>query len=307
MKYLTVFTAALLVVSSASHGQSIPKVPAKKSVTPPFSIIPPLKLPGQTLGQKRKKKAPYQNGIPRPPKGLERCEEVLVATESYEMPVGETIRYVVDINGLSVGTIDFKVVNRGLYSGTEVHEYRSLFKIDSLVSTFMPVHGQAASVVELESQASLKAMNRYTIEENQFEENIEFENNASKLVSNRERNGKTVKQDRYFNYSVQDFVTAFYQLRHMPRDMNGCIVIYGNQRAYTVWLQKEGEERIQTPVGFRLADRYSIQYGSEYSKLPKKGHLWIGVDEYRLPYRVKVHARHTLEARVHFYEEGEQN
>ena len=127
MKYLIVLTAVLLAFSSVSQGQSIEKLPLQKSSKPPVSIVPPLKLPAPTLAQKRKKKAPYQNGIPRPPKGLEQCKEVLVATETYGMPVGETIRYAVDINGLSVGTIDFKVVIRGLYSGTEVHEFRSLF------------------------------------------------------------------------------------------------------------------------------------------------------------------------------------
>jgi len=223
------------------------------------------------------------------------------------MPVGETIRYAVDINGLSVGTIDFKVMNRGLFSGSDVYEYRSLFKIDSLVSTFMPVHGQAASVVQLASQMPIKAMNRYSIEEEQFEENVDFENNGAKLVSNRQRNGKMATQSRFFDYGVQDFVTAFYQLRQMPREINGCIIIYGNQRAYTVWIQKEGEENIKTPVGYRLADRYSIRYGSEYSKLIKTGHLWLGVDEHRLPYQVEIRSRHTLEARVHFYQEGGQN
>ena len=287
--------------SKATSSVSVSKVlgTSSQGSEPPSSTI--------VLRKRRLRRLPYRDGMPRPPAGMQECTEALLPVENFQLPIGETIRYTVEIDSLSVGTIDFKVVNRGIFSGTQVDEYRSLFKIDGLVSTFMPVRGQAASVVKLSDLQPLRAMNRYSIDETRLDEKIEFTTNATELVSTRERNGKSAKQSRSFDYSVQDFVTAFYQLRRMPRDIEGCVVIYSNLRAYTVWIRKEGEERIKTPIGYKLADRYSIKYGSEYSKLAKEGSFWVGVEDIRLPYRLVIDSRHTLEANVYLYEPGTQD
>ena len=261
----------------------------------------PVKTPTVAAGRS---KSLVRNGVPRAPKGLKACERPLAWTDDIFLPLGETVRYVVDTDGLSVGTIDFKVVSRGIYSGVFADEYRSLFKLDSFVSTLVAVQGQAASVVSIQSKFPLKSMNRYTLEKYQFDEEIDFTREGRGVSSRRERDGKPTARKRSFDEGVYDFVSAFYQLRRMPRDMDGCIVVYGNQRAYTLWFHHEGQEKIQTPIGYRLADRYLLRYGSELSKLPQEGTVWIGADDLRLPYRGQVRGRHRVDARVHLYEPG---
>jgi len=301
MKYLGIFPAIFLgmVLNSMALGSALG---SEAQASPPDSAL----VPGKPLTTARRPKRLVRNGVPRSPKGLPSCENVLNSGEDLFLPVGETLRYLVNVDGLSVGTVDFKVASRGIYSGVFADEYRSLFKLDSFVSTLVPLQGQAASVVSAMDKTPLRSMNRYKVDDHDFDEHISYSPSARELTSIRDRDGVKRTQVRSFDYAVLDMVGAFYQLRRLPRAMNGCIVVYGNQRAYTVWLRSEGEERIQTPVGYRLADRYSLRYGSEYLKLPKEGKLWISADAQRVPYRVEVQGRHRLEAIIHTFEPGEE-
>ena len=293
MKYLMLFLSVLVMAGSGAEDARADVAPG----VPVFSAKP------STVGAGRKKSL-VRNGVPRAPKGLKACERSLAWTDDIFLPLGETVRYVVNTDGLSVGTIDFKVVSRGIFSGVFADEYRSLFKMDPFVSTLMAVQGQVASVVSVNNKFPLKSMNRYKLEKYQFDEEIDFTREGRGVNSNRKRDGKLTTRKRSFDEGVYDFVSAFYQLRRMPRDMDGCIVIYGNQRAYTLWFHHDGQEKIKTPIGYRLADRYLLRYGSELSKLPREGTVWIGADDLRLPYRGQFRGRHLVDARVHLYEAG---
>jgi hypothetical protein len=263
-----------------------------ESTRPPVARLDPL--------QKQRGIAP-----PKTPSGLPQCSVTLAPSLAMPRLAGETIRYNVDIGGISVGTVDFKIEKNGTHEGEAVTEYRSLFKLDTLVSTFVPVEGRAAALVPREAYTPKVAMNHYELDKNTFEEDISLESDGKRLASRRKKNGELKKEERIFPSPVQDFVSGFYMLRSLPADANGCAIIYGNQRAYTIWIKPDGTERIKTPIGMQLTDRYVITYGSEKSKKPFTAHLWMSQGSgMRLPYQAQIDGDQTLIARVHLYEAG---
>lgn len=242
---------------------------------------------------------------PRTPKGLSPCSRALRPTSDLPRSAGEVIRYLVDIDGLSVGTVDFKIERQGTFEGRPVTEYRSLFELDALVATLVPVRGQAASLVPTRSFWPSRAMNRYTIDTNEYEETVTYDSEARALASKRSKNGRPNDANRLFDNPAPDFVSAFYMLRRLPEDLDGCTILYGNQRAYTIWMKHDGREKVKTPVGMREADRYQVRYGSERSRRPYEGTVWLGPEPDRIPYRAEVRGKHTLAARIHLFETGD--
>lgn len=269
-----------------------PSVERARPVAPTVAPLVDAKL------QKTARKAP------KTPKDVPPCEAPLVPTGQLPRGMGETIRYVVDIDGLSVGTVDFKIEKQGTYQGTPVTEYRSLFKIDSLVSTFLPAEGRAAALVPEKAFSPLMAMNRYKLSDAEFEESATFSRNGFAVASQRKKNGQPKDDSREFPGAATDFVSGFYMLRSLPEEANGCVIIYGNQRAYTVWLTPDGKERVKTPVGYREAVRYKIIYASDKSRTAATGAVWIGALPERLPYKAELKGTNTLEARIHMFEVG---
>jgi hypothetical protein len=241
---------------------------------------------------------------PKTPPGLPACTKPLTPASDLPRASGETIRYHVDVDGLSIGIIDFKIERKGLYEGRAVTEYRSLFKLDGLVSTFLPVEGQAAALVPEATFAPARAMNRYKLSETQFEENQTFSTDGRKVESKRTRDGKLSDERREFPSPATDFVSGFYLLRRLPAGAEGCTIIYGNQRAYTIWIKPDGTEKVKTPVGLREADRYAITYASDKSKKILTARLWLGDAPERLPYRAEITGNNKIEARIHLYENG---
>jgi len=236
--------------------------------------------------------------------GIEPCVDPLPLVERLPISIGETVRYVVDVDGLSVGVVDFRTTQRGHDAGQVVTEYRSQFKLDSLVASLLPVDGRAASLVQDARGQPLRAMNQYTVADRHYEETVVWDTNSGKLTSERKRGEKSKTVTRTFDVMTRDFVSGFYFLRALPRESSGCTVIYGSQRAYIVHLKYAGEERVSTPVGSRPADRYEIRYAHERSKKIANATVWLSLGPDRLPYRAEIIAQNTLDARIHLYEPG---
>lgn len=242
---------------------------------------------------------------PKVPSDLSPCDKPLLPPQDLPRSLGETVRYVVDVNGLSVGTIDFKIERKGQFAGKPVTEYRSLFKIDALVAMLLPVEGRASAFVPDTARAPVVAMNKYKLDQFDIEEKQTFGDGALKVASKRMKNGESKDDARDFPGPVQDFVSGFYYLRTLPAAASGCAIIYGNQRAYTVWLEADGDEKIMTPVGLKTANRYAIRYAHDKSKKSATGRVWLGTGADRLPYKAEIIGADRLEARVHAYETGQ--
>jgi hypothetical protein len=238
----------------------------------------------------------------RTPPGLASCKKGALTENILRHPVGESIRYYLDINGLSVGKVDFKIEAKGDYEGHSVIEYRSLFKLDSLLDVMVPMSGQAASLVPMQGSSPSMAMNRYSLGDNQYDERIEIDAAGKSVHSKRTKNTKIRETNRIFDFPVQDFLSAFYAFRiQAKKAKSGCTHIYANQRTYTVWFYEAGEEEIKTPVGHRKSDKYRIEFGSERSKKMRQGHVWISQDGNFLPYKAEILGERHIEARVHLY------
>ncbi|MEC9464795.1 MAG: DUF3108 domain-containing protein [Myxococcota bacterium] len=218
--------------------------------------------------------------------------------------LGETVRYVVDVDGVSMGVVDFRTIQKGQYQGEPVTEYRSQFKLDSLLGSLVPVDGRAASLVRDDLGLPARAMNHYSVGEREYEETVTWDAETGALTSARRRGAKTKTVTRTFDSTARDFVTGFYALRGLPRKVSGCTIIYGNQRAYTLHLKYVGEERVLTPVGLKPADRYELRYAHGRSKKVAEATLWLGLGAARLPYRAEIRDRTQLDARIHLYEPG---
>jgi len=240
----------------------------------------------------------------KPRLGIEPCENPLPDVERLPISIGETVRYVVDVDGLSVGVVDFRTIQRGQYEGQSVTEYRSQFKLDSLMGSLLPVDGRAASLVRDERGQPARAMNQYSVGERSYEETVVWNTTSGSLTSERRRGDKSKTVTRSFDSTARDFVSGFYTLRALPRESTGCTIIYGNQRAYTVHIRYAGEDKVMTPVGSKPADRYELRYAHERSKRVADATIWLSMGPDRLPYRAEIRARNKLDARIHLYEPG---
>ncbi len=282
----------LLLLGAAAN----PPAPARRAL--PSRQAPSVVLPARPAPPRIPARPP------RVPEGMSPCLEPLRPTVAPSRAVGETMRYLIDVDGLSVGTIDFKIERRGAHDGQQVVEYRSLFQLDALVAAFVPVRGQAAALVPEGGFWPVKAMNRYDLRADHFEEEVVSDAQGKLLRSERLKNGEKKTAERRFLHPVLDFISAFYAVRALPAEASGCVVIYGNQRAYTVWMSADGEERVQTPAGMRPARRYRVVYASERSRAPIAGRIWLSADAARVPYRAELDGRQKLVGRIHVYETG---
>lgn len=241
---------------------------------------------------------------PRTPRGLPRCTAPLEPARPLPQRVGETLRYHVNVNGLSVGVIDFKIEQRGTFNAVPVTEYRAAFNIDSLVGSFIPLEGRAASLVPVGTYIPSRAMNRLQVRDQRIEEDLAFGGDGRHLTSDWERNGKARRHHRRYLVPSTDLLTAFYGMRSLEREATGCASFFGNRRAHTVWVEFMGAEKINTPVGIKMADRYKIRYATEVSRKIHEGTMWLSQDKSRLPYAAQVHGKDRMDVKIHMYEAG---
>ncbi len=242
--------------------------------------------------------------VPHTPEGLAPCTTQTPMAGSLFAQVGELIRYNVSVDGVEVGRIDFKVERQGAFAGVMATEYRSQFKVDRLLSALVAMEGRAAAVVPQGQSTPSRAMSHYTAAENTFEEKLSYMQQATGVRSVRKKNGKPVIAERTFSGPARDFVSAFYAVRAMPQNFTGCTIVYGNQRAYTMWFTPDGIEEVKTPVGMRAANRYRVRYAHERAKKVAHGVIWISRTKARLPYAVEWHGKHTTRAYVHLFIRG---
>ena len=242
--------------------------------------------------------------IPTTPKDFPQCEQSLVPPVDLPRSAGERISYLVDVDGISMGTVDFSVERNGYVKGQEITEYRSFFRLDSVVSVVIPVEGRAASLVPDATHIPMQAMSRFVSKDKHYDEDLQFKDSGRMVISRYSRNGNVKAKERALTPSAQDFVSGFFSLRSYPRDVKGCVVLYANQKGYTIWIEPLGEERIKTPVGMRQTDKYSVRYVSERSTKPYDATVWMSQGRERLPYRAELRTKYTLVARIHMYEAG---
>ncbi len=240
------------------------------------------------------------------PPGLPPCMHLFVPQGQLPSAVGESLRYTIQVGQVAVGTIDFKINQRGRHHDEPVLEYRSLFTLDALAAFLMPATGRAASLVAPTAFWPRMAMTHYTLNGQVIDETMTFEPAGMDFVAKTLAQGKTTLTPRSLPTATVDFVCGFYMLRRVPLQQSSCAVIYGNRRAYTVWMEPTEQEWVKTPGGSRLAQRLEVRFASERAKVITQGALWLGLDDDRLPIKAEVRGEHPIEARLHRFERGEK-
>lgn len=242
---------------------------------------------------------------PTPPKGLQPCENPFELATAPDWPIGEKIRYSLWLDGLAVGSVEFRVANVGPTSGAEAYEFVSRFKVDELVATVLPVNGTAHSVVEQLSLVPLRMWNDYFLNGKKYHESF-VQESRGKLKAVREREGSAkLKTERTFPGPVVDFVSGFYLLRAARMRAPACALVFGSHRAFTVALEPQGTETVETPIGQRPADKIRLRYGAERSKRTREALVWLSKSDDRLPYRVEIKGEHHIMVKIDMYDPGQ--
>lgn len=225
---------------------------------------------------------------PHTPRGLDRCNVPLQAPPSPDAGVGETLSYDVEIMGLAAGSIDLRVHRAKERDGLLLTEYRSDGRVARAINMVVPMEFRATSLVVTATQRPVQSMHRYRLAHRRAEEHDSFDADARRVSSKRSTPDGDAASEREFAAPVLDFLSGVYFLRRLAPDTSGCALLYGNQKAYTVWITAEGTEKLKTALGTRSARRYGIRYAADDARTVRRARLWIGTDEARLPLRAEM-------------------
>jgi len=225
--------------------------------------------------------------IPKTPSGLLQCIHPLTPHKAFPRAPGEKLQYDLELFGINLGTASFEIKRRGTFRGVPVTEYRTSVDTASMVDLLTTVEGNAAAIVPDGHFAPVQAASSYVFRNHKEQEFQTYKLHGKKVVSKRNRNGKTSTQQKHFQTPVMDFLTGFYLLRGLSQNTSGCTIVYSGHKAFTLWIQPQRTETISTLFGKQSAHRYRIRYGSNRSKKIKEVLLWLSTDEKRLPLRIE--------------------
>jgi hypothetical protein len=224
---------------------------------------------------------------PKPPPGLLRCETPLAPSADLPRTRGEQLTYDLELLGLSLGQASVTTWDNGLAEGQAVTEYRAWITPDPLVSALLPLSAQAFALVPQTSTTPVRSRTRYSFRADRVAEDQVRDVSGRALTSTREKNGRSKTQTRAYAVPTLDYLSAFLLLRRLPPNAAGCTVIYGEQQAYTVWLNSEGVEWLDTADGKKPFERYLLRYGSAKSKKVETARVWMTTGSDRVPYRAE--------------------
>ncbi len=239
--------------------------------------------------------------VPKPPKGLPRCEAPLLPAADLARPRGEQLEYEVELLGLSVGKANIVTWGRGQYGGQPVTEYRAWITPDPLVAVVLPVEGQVLALVPDSAATPIRSLTRYAFRGERVEESVDRAAEGRQVTSRRDKNGKAKTVTRSYAVPTLDYLSAFMLLRALPRGASGCTVIYGEQRAYTVWIDQEGTEVLPTSAGPKTFDRVRLRYGWAKSAEVETLRVWLTPGPERLPFVARGASKASPKVRLSGY------
>jgi hypothetical protein len=225
---------------------------------------------------------------PKTPKGFARCDNPVIPADELPRGLGEQLEYDVELLGLSLGTASIATWRRGRFGGKPVTEYRAWVEPDPLISAILALEARAYAIVQDGETTPIRSMTKWKFRGERVEENQIRAGNGTALTSTLQRNGKAKTASRRFPDPVHDFMSGFLLLRRWPERASGCTIVYGEHRAYTVWLEFGGTETLETPRGPRSFDRYEIRYVSDRSKTVKRVELWMTPGPDRIPFKAEA-------------------
>ncbi len=248
--------------------------------------------------------SPGAHWVPETPRGLAPCTEPLSPVRDLPSEIGEEVSYDLEAMKIRLGTVAFTVSRAGTFGGLAVTEYRSEVESVGLADALIQLEGEAASIVVDADARPVQAAARYTYQSDGRREMLRFSDLGRLVHSERTEKGKRSVQEPHFKKPVYDLLTSFYVARRLPPRTRGCVVIYAGQEAYTLWLEPEDTEVLDTALGPQKAERYKVRYASNKNKRVHEMRLWIGSDDHRLPLKAEGKSRWSPLAILKHYRAG---
>lgn len=225
---------------------------------------------------------------PKTPDGLAPCVSPMVPGAPWSPRRGEKLTYSAELFGISLGRLEVETVAGGSAGHTARLEYRAsadasalvrtLFGLEFTISAWRPSTGAAP----VSTQLHYRYLFRHADERN------EFSADARQVISWRESEDKGNSLERGFASPVHDLLSSLFFLRSLEPGTSGCTILYGNQCAYTVWIEPETIDSEETIWGKRAVERLSIRYGSDAFDFTRKASITITVGAERIPLRGEI-------------------
>lgn len=224
---------------------------------------------------------------PATPEGLPACSAPLLPDAGGVRWSAERFEYAVKVIGVPLGAVHIETTRRGRYEGQAVTEFRGWIDPDPAVSAMTTLEGKALALVPDQGFTPLKSMLRYRFRGDVVREEQTHANAGHDVVLEKDRNGERTRAHRQFPSPVHDFLSGFMLLRRLPKDAQGCAVLLGNDKAYTIWVEPQGAEVLDTAKGRMSFDRYLMKYGSDKTATVRDVVVWISSGPERVPYQAK--------------------
>jgi hypothetical protein len=241
---------------------------------------------------------------PETPAGLPVCEQPFVLDAPSPYRLGERFEYSVEVVGLSLGLVHIETARQGMFEGQKVTEVRGWIDPDPAVSALVTLEGRASALLPETGSTPVKSMVRYRFHGDVVAESQIHRAGGLDVRTDFEKNGERVTAERQFPSPVHDFLSSFLMLRGLPKDARGCAVIVANDKAYTVWLEPQGSEALETGRGTASFDRYLLRYGSDRTHTVRDVLLWISSGPERIPYQAKGLNSYSPTVRLAGYRPG---
>lgn len=234
------------------------------------------------------------------------------STQNWPQPpakIGETLRYAIDLDGLSLARADTVVARRTQQQNQTFIEYRSRLQTDQVVQLLLPVQGDAASLVPVQGpqQYPHQARQYYRWGDSHYFEQFDGGNNRQLLASWQGDHAPPANLGPLMQQEITpafDWLSAFYALRGLPKKGASCLRVYGHHQTYRVWLRPDGSERVSTPVGRQQADCYEVYYESLQPHKAGSGRIWLSQTQARIPLQMQMQSNRCFRARLQMYAAG---
>lgn len=239
-------------------------------------------------------------GPPAPPTPL--CQPEPWPPRALLLPVGETMRYLVEVDGLSVGTLDFQVLPAGPEAGQEV---RAVLGVDPLAASLLPARGRAAARLDAQSGRPLRAFMELSEGQRQAKFAWEFAaagrpSRASATTPSQGRRHLVLPEQG----PMLDLLTTFYSLRQLAGQRHACIRVAAGVDVARLELTFASDELRRTPVGMRPSSRWQLRWASRPGArhaTAGSGQLWTS-QETGLPLEADMRGRRHLRAVLSTYQ-----
>lgn len=241
---------------------------------------------------------------PQTPAGLAVCASPIVLAAPAPRAIGERLEYSVEVVGLSLGLLHIETTRQGSYAGQKVTELRGWIDPDPTVTALVTIEGRASALVPDSGSTPVKSMVRYRFRGDVVAEDQTHRSGGLDVQTAYVKNGERVTAERQYPSPVYDFLSGFLMLRGLPRDARGCAVLVANDKAYTVWVEPQGTESLDTGHGAASFDKVLLRYGSDKAHTIREVLVWISTGPERIPYQAKGLNSYSPKVRLAGYKKG---